>query len=130
MRPAILLFILSITAITAFAQPELEPWGNLTGIRVDGELLPFETSVRYTDAGGHTQIPAKERQNPRYAREGNAQLVYTHLDSLYFVEKVEAIGEGEARITITCIAHADIHSRLVALNITLPSDLDIRMGNA
>lgn len=107
MRPAFLLFILSITAVAAFAQPELEPWGNLTGIRIDGQLMPFETSLYYTDVNGRTQATAKEHQNPRYFRQGNAQVVYTHLDSLYFVEKVEPAGKGEARITITCIAHGD-----------------------
>ena len=117
MRAAILLLVLSITAVTTFAQPELEPWGNLTGIRIDGELMPFETSLRLADANGLTLATAKERQNPRYTREGNAQFVYTHLDSLYFVEKVEAIGRGEARITITCTAHADIHDRSAFLSV-------------
>jgi len=123
MRPAIFfLFVLSIITTAVFAQPELEPWGNFTGIRVDGQLMPFETSVRFTNADGQSQITAKERQTPRYVREGNAQVVYTHLDSLYFVEKVEVLGEGEARITITCTAHADIHGRLVSFGITLPAD--------
>jgi len=117
MRPAIFLFVLSITAVTAFAQPELEPWGNLTGIRIDGQLMPFETSLRLADTNGNTVATAKERQDPRYTREGNAQFVYTHLDSLYFVEKVEAIGRGEARITITCTAHADIHDRGVFFSV-------------
>ena len=124
MRPAIfLLLLLSLTTTAACAQPELEPWGNLTGIRVDGELMPFETSIRFTNADGYTQVSAKERQTPRYAREGNAQFVYTHLDSLYFVEKVEAVGDGEARITLDCTAHADMHGRLVAFSITLPAEL-------
>ncbi|HEV2478627.1 MAG TPA: hypothetical protein VGS79_03150 [Puia sp.] len=117
MRPVILLLVLNIAAVTAFAQPELEPWGNLTGIRVDGQLMPFETSLHFTGPNGLTQTTAKERQNPRYTRQGNTQFVYTHLDSLYFVEKVEELGRGEARITITCTAHADIHDQHVFFSV-------------
>lgn len=117
MRPAILFLVLTIAAVTAFAQPELEPWGNLTGIRIDGQLMPFETSLRLIDANGKTLATAKEKQNPRYARQGNAQIVYTHLDSLYFVEKVEPAGKGAARITVTCTAHDDIHGQRVFFTI-------------
>jgi hypothetical protein len=87
--------------------------------------MEFETSLRLTGVDGRTLITAKERQNPRYLREGKAQLVYTHLDSLYFVEKVEGAGEGQARITITCTAHADILSQRAFLSLTLPADLSI-----
>lgn len=128
MRPTFFLLVLSITAATAFAQPELEPWGNLTGIRIDGQLMPFETSLRLVDAGGLTLATAKERQNPRYAREGNVQLVYTHLDSLYFVEKVEAIGKGEARITIDCTAHADIHDRSVFFSVVRAKRQELKIS--
>jgi len=117
MRPVIFLLVLSIATVTAFAQPELEPWGNLTGIRIDGQLMPFETSLRLAEANGNTVATAKEKQNPRYTRQGNARIVYTHLDSLYFVEKVEALGKGAARITITCTAHADIHDQSVFFSI-------------
>ena len=74
----------------AFGQTEVEPWGNITGIRVGGQLMNFETSIQvvsnqFTDI----QATALEKQHPKYHREGNTQIVTTRIDSFYFIEKIE-----------------------------------------
>lgn len=93
-----------------FAQAELEPWGNLTGIRVEGQLVPFITSLRVVSGDATLVIStAKEKQRPRYWRAGNHQVVATRIDSLYLREDVEDLGEGSARVRITCYAAADQH---------------------
>ena len=30
---------------SAYGQAELAPWGNITGVRIEGQLFPFETRL-------------------------------------------------------------------------------------
>ena len=43
------LFLLQTT--NAGAQAELQPWGNLAGIRIDGQLMEFETNISVVKRG-------------------------------------------------------------------------------
>ena len=71
-------------------QTEVEPWGNITGIRVDGQLMEFKTSLQMvSNDWSKTEATALERQRPKYNREGNAQIIITKLDSFLFTERVE-----------------------------------------
>ena len=104
-------------------QPEVEAWGNMLGIRIDGQLMEFGSSLRYIAADGTVHATAKERQTPHFGREGKVQWIDTHLDSLYFKESVEEQGEGSARIQVTCTAHADVKAKNTFFSIELPDDL-------
>ena len=120
------LFVLScIFALFPFslavAQPELEPWGNLNGIRVDGQLMVFGSSVRAVFDGGIVLATAKERQNPHYLIEGANRVVHTNLDSLYITEEVQDAGRGKARVTISCTAHADTRISGLYFTVQLPT---------
>ncbi|UOQ69122.1 hypothetical protein [Hymenobacter volaticus] len=88
----------------AAAQVEVAPWGNLTGIRTDGQLLEFATSLRLVKVDGHVTETGKERQRPKYTRAGNQQLITTQLDSLDFVETVQDTGPGQARVQVQLTA--------------------------
>ncbi|WP_143436665.1 glycoside hydrolase [Hymenobacter crusticola] len=98
------LLLLGTAAQKAAAQVELAPWGNLTGIRTDGQLLEVETSLRLVKTDGHVTETGKERQRPKYTREGTRQLVTTQLDSLDFVETVQDAGPGKARVQVQLTA--------------------------
>jgi hypothetical protein len=119
MRTFIIFCLSFCTAACAIAQPELEPWGNMTGIRIDGQLIDFESSLRVC-LNDRILVTAKERQHPRYARNGNAQIVSTNLDSLYFVETVEDAGKGIARVTISWTAHAAMNLQGAWYSLDLP----------
>lgn len=92
----------------AHSQAELAPWGNITGIRKQGQLLRFETSLQYIKSDG-VQIltTARERQRPVYNRNGNQQIVNTNLDSLYFENTVTEQGSTKAQANVKLTAHAD-----------------------
>ncbi|RYX81987.1 hypothetical protein EON73_04540, partial [bacterium] len=64
----------------AKAQTEVAPWGNITGIRIDGQLMPFETSLSVMGKDGKLTSTGKEKQRPKYTRQGNAQLITTNID--------------------------------------------------
>lgn len=76
------------------AQTEVMAWGNITGIRIDGQLMEFESSLRV--AGREwTAVNAtgKERQRPRYDREGETQTVTTEVGSIKFLQVVNGTAE-------------------------------------
>jgi hypothetical protein len=63
-------------AASAFAQPEVMAWGNLTGIRVDGHLLELGTSMCVAEPGlAGVSCTGREKQQNRYARKGKVETV-------------------------------------------------------
>ncbi|MFD1466754.1 hypothetical protein ACFQ48_00845 [Hymenobacter caeli] len=107
---------------SAFAQAEVQPWGNLAGIRVGGQLLAFETSLRVVGAGGApATATAHEKQRPKYTRQGPRQLIATRLDSLDFAETVEDTGPGQATVTVQATARADADLQGAYFALALPA---------
>ncbi len=101
-------FVVSTTCVNlAFGQAEVEPWGNITGIRKHGQLFDFESAIKI-QRGNHFIATAKELQRPHYKRNGNEQIVTTNIDSLFIKEIVKDESAGKATVTITLNAHADI----------------------
>jgi hypothetical protein len=108
----------------ARAQSELMPYGNLNGIRIKGQLMPFTSNI--TVAGkdlDHANFTAKERQRPKFKREGNIQTVNTAIDNIDLTETVEDLSSGSIRINIKCVSKKDTVLKGVFLNVTLPGNL-------
>lgn len=120
---AMLIFFQGSIVSKISGQPEVTAWGNMTGIRVDGQLMEFETSLCLVGAGwsGITQT-AKERQLPRYARDGNKQIISTKLGELAFTEVVEDSGPGIAMINVQFTSGADTNITGVFFCIDLPGE--------
>jgi hypothetical protein len=69
-------------ASPVFGQVETQPWGNLRGIRVDGELVPFTTGIRAVPDGSILGEPSLEKlagagnaARASYARDGDRQTI-------------------------------------------------------
>ncbi len=116
------LFLLVLYSDGLSAQPEVTAWGNMKGIRVDGQLMAIETSLCVVGPGwsGITQT-AKERQLPCYSREGNKQIISTRLGKMDFTEVVEDSGSGTAQIDVQFTSGADTNITGVFLCIDLPA---------
>ncbi len=100
---------LLFVSLQSIAQVEVEPWGNMTGIRIDGQLMDFQTNLTVVMNGGNQIISTgKEKQRPHYNRDGNKQIISTNIDSLYFKEEIEAIGINSAKVSLTATAKSDI----------------------
>jgi hypothetical protein len=97
-----LLFVLPLFTPDVLAQAELMAWGNLTGIRIDGQLIDFESSIRVVGKGNSfVHATGKERQRrPQYIRNGTAQTVTTEVDGIRFTETVTDLSKGKVRVTI------------------------------
>src|ERR1700733_576916 len=99
---ATIIFLSVAFVQNAYTQTEVEAWGNITGIRIDGQLMEFESSLRVVGKDWSSiAYTALEKQRPRYSRDGNRQIISTRIDSLNFTEAVEDIGAGMARIRIS-----------------------------
>jgi O-glycosyl hydrolase len=120
-----LLLIIAMPGHTLFAQAEFKPWGDIDGIRIKGQLMPFNSRivVVYND-WAKMNFTAKERQHPRYTRTSeDQQEVVTMIDSLQFTETVKNKGRGSAEITLTCTPHAETHVEGIYFNVSLPHNI-------
>ncbi len=107
------------------AQTELAPWGNLTGIRVDGQLMEFESNLNVVQKNWNlVKSTGKERQRPMYLRNGNEQVVTTTIDSIDFKESVLDAGKGNAHVTVEITAKADQAMDGVYMGLMLPDDFN------
>jgi hypothetical protein len=104
----LLAFVLYLFTINySFAQPILEPWGNISGIRIHGQLMKVGSSLLVVKKDSSIRATGKERQRPHFWREANRQIVTTNIDSIYFKEIVVDAGKGNADVNIKVNAKAD-----------------------
>lgn len=90
------------------AQTEVMAWGNITGIRVEGQLMEFESSLSVIGKEGAViSATGRERQRPKYHRDGLSQTVTTELAGIRFLEVVTDDGVGKARVSVTSTAQKD-----------------------
>jgi hypothetical protein len=118
----LILFLPVLFLDEAKAQTEVAPWGNITGIRIDGQLMTFETSLSVIGKDGKITSTGKEKQRPKYTRSGLTQLVSTNIDSLYFQEKISDAGKGKTTVDIQLTANADTAIAGTYFNVQLPAD--------
>ena len=92
----------------AFAQAELMPWGDLTGIRIKGQLMEFKTNLNVVgQSWSQLSTSGKERQRPKFKRTGNIQTVNTEISGIKFTETVEDLNIGQVKLTVKFETNAD-----------------------
>lgn len=114
-----LFVLLHCFAGTAAAQTELMPWGNIRGIRINGQLMEFETSLRVVGKTT-TRATGKERQRPKYERKNGSQVVTTAIGQLFFEETVRDNGRGSAEVTVEVTAKEDAAQDGICFCVSLP----------
>ena len=87
----------------SFCQTELQAWGNITGIRVQGELMGFESSLRVVGNQWSSMQTATTAGNSRvrkFIRDsiGRCKVVITRLGSIALTETVTDLGNGRANV--------------------------------
>lgn len=107
----------------SICQVQLEPWGNLEGIRVDGQLFQMESNLTIIKSDSQVLYTAKEKQRPHFERNGNNQIVTTQIDSTYFKETVSDLGKGKAGINIEVSSKADQSLKGIFFTIFLPYEI-------
>jgi hypothetical protein len=127
---ALALVAAGVAAGDASAQAEVAAWGNLEGIRVDGHLISFETGVCLLRPDG-TEVTrtSKERQRPRFSREGAVRRVTSALGGVSLREVVEDPSPGLARVDLTVAADTQGVTAETVFCLDLPVD-DFATGSA
>jgi hypothetical protein len=120
--------LLSVCLPEAHAQVEVAPWGNLTGIRQEGQLLDINSSLQLVPQDwAHAKVTGRERQRPHYTRQGAQQRITTRLDSLDLTETVADASPGKATVTVNAVARADreVLGLFFALALPLQSTIEL-----
>ena len=118
---AMLCFIVSINREKVFAQAELQAWGNMSGIRIQGELMEFESSIRLVgNSWNLISSTGKEQQSPKYNRDSNRQVVQTKLGTILFSETVTDFASGKATVAIRFTTVTDTMMKGSFFCISLP----------
>ena len=121
LRHLVIVLLLLASSSKVFAQAELMPYGNLNGIRIKGQLMPFGTRIAVAGPGWKkVTFTAKEKQKPKFERQDNEEIVNTDIDSLHFTESVKDVGKGAIRITVTVLSHEDATLDGIYLSVGLP----------
>jgi len=99
---SVLILLSGLFSFTLKAQTEVMAWGNITGIRVEGHLMEFESFL--TVSGNDLENPVftgKERQRrPQYYRDGFTQQVTTDFEGVRFEQTVTDTERGTAQVSI------------------------------
>ena len=78
---------------------EVMAWSNITGVRMDGELVDFESTLRVGNPDGYIEATGRERQNNvQYRREGTSQIVNIPLHGAHFTQKVTDIDHQTVKL--------------------------------
>ena len=68
---------------------EVMAWSNITGVRMEGELVDFESTLGVGNPDRYVEITGREKQNNvRYHRDGASQIVNIPLHGAHFTQKV------------------------------------------
>ncbi|MCF8336112.1 MAG: hypothetical protein K9H65_05885 [Bacteroidales bacterium] len=121
--PAAILFLIVFSLSSVSAQPVVMAWGNLNGIRVEGQLMEFKSSFRIVEKDwGSITATEKEGQPTEYHREGKMQTVSLELDGFEFSEKVRENGRGSAIVSVNATATKDTLVEGVFFCVELPGE--------
>lgn len=84
---------------------EVMAWSNITGVRSEGELIDFESTLRVGVPSGAIECTGRERQqNVRYRREGQTQIVDIPLHGAHFHQEVTDVDLQSVQIRWTAEA--------------------------
>ncbi|MDH6306374.1 mannose/cellobiose epimerase-like protein (N-acyl-D-glucosamine 2-epimerase family)/O-glycosyl hydrolase [Parabacteroides sp. PF5-5] len=103
-------------------QTEVMAWGNMSGIRVDGQLMEFESKFRVVDKDLNVlSETGKERQyRPEYTRNGQKQTVKTVVEQIRFEQIVEDKDKGVADVSLLVASDTTRKSVAAYLCFELP----------
>jgi len=127
MNPKTLLLIfMSLIPLFGKAQTEIYPWGNMRGIRLDGELRAWETAIEADLSDGTSTLRTDHYQvEPDFKRDGDQQTVRTKLGTVAFEETVTEAGSGQADVVLVVEPEVESEIREIRWCIGFESTPDL-----
>ena len=79
---------------------EVMAWSNITGVRLEGELIDFESTLRVGTPGGEIESSGKEKQRRiRYNRDGSTQSTMTPMHGAVISQTVTDVDMSSVNLT-------------------------------
>ncbi|WP_373056535.1 hypothetical protein [Zunongwangia sp. H14] len=103
-----------------YAQAEFTTWGNMTGIRVDNQLMEFNTSLAIENQQNRTWRTRKEGQKIDFHREGDKKIFAYEMRDLKWTKSIKSTGKGMAEVEISFTSPHDTVLNGAYLSISLP----------
>ena len=88
---------------------EVMAWSNMTGVRLEGELIDFESTLRVGTPGGEMEKSGREKQQKiRYMREGNTQRTITPMHGVEVTQSVTDVDMHTVQLSWKAEAKEDL----------------------
>ncbi len=119
----ILICLNSLFTSRIYAQSDVAAWGNIRGIRIDGDLMKFETGLTIVKNNWMDLIQtAKEKQEPDFRREDSKSIITSKLNNLTFAETIKDSGKGITAVHFELSADSNISMNGAYFSIELPNN--------
>jgi len=117
------LFLLLWTNLNA--QTEFTTWGNLTGIRVDDQLMEFNTSLVLLNQHGDFRETRKEGQNIDFKRVDDKKIFsYEMNEQLTWADTIQTTGTNETTLGLQVVSKVDTLINGAYFKVELPKEFD------
>ena len=92
---------------------EVMAWSNMTGVRLEGELIDFESSLRVGTLAGEKEKSGREKQQRiRYVRERNTQKTITPMHGVEITQSVTDKDQKTVELSWRAEAKEDLDESL------------------
>src|SRR5690606_8315786 len=105
--PALALLTMILFPNQGFTQAEFTTWGNMTGIRVENQLMKFTTSLAIVNQNDYTRRTRKEGQDIDFKRDGARKVFSYKMNDLNWEKSIETLDMGEARVEVSFSSSRD-----------------------
>ncbi|MDT0688975.1 hypothetical protein RM549_04215 [Salegentibacter sp. F188] len=120
--PAMILFIMLLVSKQTSAQAEFTTWGNMTGIRVDNQLMEFSTSLAIVNKNDRTWRTRKEGQTIDFKRDGQEKQFSYEMRDIKWTNYIESTGKGEAEVEVSFSSPTDTLIKGAYFTVDLPEE--------
>jgi hypothetical protein len=116
------LIVAAFLANDARAQAEFTTWGNITGIRIDNQLMEFNSSLAVENQWGDTWRTRKEGQDIDFRRDGSKKIFTYEMKDLEWTKSIETLGKGKAEVEVSFLSPKDTLINAAYFTIDLPRE--------
>ncbi len=118
--------VLALLACATHAQPVTAPWGNVTGIQIDGERMAFETALRAVNPDWSGVVQSSKYNwegHPSFMLEGRTYTCAHFLEGtqLNYTTRVTDSGRGSAEVDLSVELKADLPMAGTYYSVDLPA---------
>jgi hypothetical protein len=116
--------------VVSSAQAELQPWGNIQGIRHGDNLVKFDSKLTVENkTSGALSDTGKEQQLPKFERNGNVQKVSTEVSGVSFSVEVDDTQRNDVSISVKAKSKRSADSVRAWFSVLVPAKSMLLVNN-